>query len=111
MSLRDFLYKVANGGMKKPINQLSSDHLDVLLSIWQINRRLPGQSQGETEVAKAFGGEGKHKFDEPCVQDLFKWKILEWVKEEKSFRINPALDGSLDEIVAAWRKLNPNQED
>lgn len=110
MSLKDFLSDIANCGMAKRIDELSFDHLDALLSIWLINRPDSCQSQGETEIVKAFGGEGQHEYDEACVQELFRWKILEWIKEGETFRINPALDGSLAEIEAAWRKLKPSQE-
>ena len=110
MGLRDFLSKASNNGMEKSIADLSFEHLDVLLSIWLINRNTFTGEHNEMKVSQAFGGEGKHKFDEPCVQDLFKWKILEWVKEGVTFKINPALDGSLDEIVAARQRLKLNQE-
>lgn len=105
MDLRDFLFKEINGGMEKSINQLSFDHLDVLLSIWHINRIVPGNSQRETELAKAFNGEKQHKYDEHCVQDLFQWNILKWIKEGETFRINPSLDGSFQEISEAWIQL------
>ena len=105
MSLRDFLNKMVNGGIKKSINQLSFDHLDILLSIWHINRKSDGCTQSETEISKAFGGEGAHKYEESCVQELFQWKILEWIKEGKTFRINRALDNLLTEITEAWIRL------
>lgn len=110
MGIHEFLAKTLNGEMGKSISELPFEHLDVLLSIWHINRRSDGCSQTEMEISKAFGGEGEYKYEESCVQDLFRWKILDWIKEGETFRINPALDDSLDEIIAAWQKLKPNKE-
>lgn len=110
MGLQDFLSKASNGGIGKSIADLSFEHLDVLLLIWHINRNNFTGEHYATRLSQAFGGEGKHNYEESCVQELFQWKILEWIKEKETFRINPALNDSLDEIVAAWRRLNPNQE-
>ena len=96
--------------MEKPIADLLAEHIDILLSIWLINRNNFTGEHDVTKVSLAFDREGKHKFCESYVQDLFKWKILEWVKEGETFKINPALDGSLDEIVAARQRLKLNQE-
>ena len=110
MGIKQFLSRSANGGMEKSIEELTFDHLDVLLSIWHINRRSDGCPRTETEISKAFGGEGEHKYEESCVQDLFRWKILEWIKEGETFRINPVLDNSLQEIMMAWQKLSKSTD-
>ena len=109
MDLRDFLSKASNKGMEKPIADLTFEHLDILLSIWLINRNNFTGEHNETKMSQAFGGVGKHKFDESCVQDLFKWKILEWVKENETFKINAGLDGALTEIETAWQQLKSQQ--
>lgn len=111
MSLQNFLFKMANGGMMKSIDQLSFDHLDILLSIWHINRKSDGCTQSETEISKAFGGEGAHEFEEPCVLELFQWNILEWIREGETFRINPALDNSFQKISKEYQFMSKKGSD
>jgi len=102
------LMKLTNGGLEKEICELRKEHLGELLRLWNMGHDALTKETQLICAGSAFGEDEPSKLLDEFVQDLFRWKYLQWHDDDVSFVINPALNLRFDELTTQYREIIGN---